>query len=155
MGPWAQIKETHSAVVILLGDQAIKLKKPVNLGFLDFTTREARRAVCHEEVELDRRLAPDVYKGVADVHGPDGELCEHLVVMRRMPEERRLATMIRSGNPVDDHVRQVARMVSSMHDRSRHCPQIDTRRRHLLPRRRPPRPGLSGVRRPAALCRRP
>ncbi|MEV0354289.1 AAA family ATPase [Nonomuraea sp. NPDC050680] len=125
MRPWAQIKETHSAVVILLGDQAIKLKKPVNLGFLDFTTREARRAVCHEEVELNRRLAPDVYKGVADVLGPDGELCEHLVVMRRMPEERRLATMIRSGNPVDEHVRQVARMLSSMHDRSRHCPQID------------------------------
>lgn len=125
MGPWAQIKETHSAVVILLGDQAVKLRKPVNLGFLDFTTREARWAICHEEVKLNRRLAPDVYEGVADVLGPDGQLCEHLVVMRRMAEDRRLATMIRSGEPVEEHLRQVARMVASLHGRSSHSPLID------------------------------
>ncbi|MFF5211086.1 AAA family ATPase [Streptosporangium sp. NPDC000396] len=125
MRPWAQIKETHAGVVILIGDHAFKLKKPVDLGFLNFTTREARRAVCHEEVELNRRLAPDVYEGVADVLGPDGEVCEHLVVMRRMPEERRLAAVIRSGKPVEEHLRQIARMVASMHGRSRHGPQID------------------------------
>lgn len=125
MRPWAQIRETHSGVVVLLGDHAFKLKKPVDLGFLDFTTREARRAVCLEEVELNRRLAPDVYEGVADVLGPDGELCEHLVVMRRMPEERRLSVLVRSGQPVEAHLRQVARMVASMHSRTRHGPQID------------------------------
>ena len=84
----AQIKETHAAVVVLLGDHVFKLKKPVDLGFLDFSTREARRAVCRQEVGLNRRLAPDVYEGVADVIGPDGEPCEHLVVMRRMPDDR-------------------------------------------------------------------
>ncbi|MFG3437000.1 AAA family ATPase [Nonomuraea sp. NPDC047897] len=101
------------------------MKKPVNLGFLDFTTREARLAVCRNEVELNRRLAPDVYEGVADVLGPDGEPCEHLVVMRRLPEERRLATMVRAGMPVEAHVRQVARMVASMHGRARHDPRVD------------------------------
>lgn len=67
------IAETHSAVVFFVGDRAYKLKKPVDLGFLDFRTREAREAVCHREVELNARLAPDVYLGVADVMGPDGE----------------------------------------------------------------------------------
>ncbi|MFC4119908.1 AAA family ATPase [Nonomuraea zeae] len=112
-------------MVILLGDRAVKLRKPVDLGFLDFTTREARRAVCHEEVRLNRRLAPDVYEGVADVLGPDGQPCEHLVVMRRMPEERRLATMISSGVPVEAELRQVARMIASLHGRARRSPRID------------------------------
>ncbi len=125
MRPWAQIKETHIAAVVLLGDHAYKLKKPVNLGFLDFTTRQARRAACHQEVELNRRLAPDVYEGVADVLGPDGEVCDHLVVMRRMPEERRLAAVIRAGKPAEEHLRQVARLVAGMHGRSRRSPQID------------------------------
>ncbi|MFI9438220.1 AAA family ATPase [Streptosporangium sp. NPDC052375] len=87
--------------------------------------RKTREMSCHEEVELNRRLAPDVYEGVADVLGPDGQVCEHLVVMRRMPEERRLAAMIDSGKPVEEHLRQIARMVASMHGRSRHSPQID------------------------------
>ncbi|WP_440106374.1 AAA family ATPase [Streptosporangium sp. H16] len=125
MGPWAQIKETHVAVVLLLGDRVFKLKKPVDLGFVDFTTREARRAACHREVELNRRLAPDVYEGVADVLGPDGEVCEHLVVMRRMPEERRLAVMIRLGQPVEEPVLRIARMIAGMHARSPHSPRID------------------------------
>ena len=85
-----RIVETHSAVVVMVGDRAYKVKKPVNLGFLDFSTRAAREAAVHREVELNRRLAPDVYLGVADVLGPDGEVCDHLVVMRRMPDDRRL-----------------------------------------------------------------
>ncbi len=125
MRPWAEMKETHAGVVLLLGDRAYKLKKPVDLGFLDFTRRETRRRVCREEVELNRRLAPDVYEGVADVLGPDGRPCEHLVVMRRMPEERRLSTLIRSGEPVDDHLRLVARTLASMHSRARRGPEVD------------------------------
>ncbi len=125
MGPWAQVKETHAGVVILLGDHAYKLKKPVDLGFLDFTTLEARRRVCHEEVRLNRRLAPDVYEGVADVVGPDGRVCEHLIVMRRMPDERRLSALVRAGESVEAPLRQVARMVASMHSRSPHDPRID------------------------------
>ncbi|WP_113705574.1 AAA family ATPase [Nonomuraea lactucae] len=125
MRPWAEIRETHSSVVIFLGDHAYKIKKPVNLAFLDFTTREARQRVCRDEVELNRRLAPDVYEGVADVLGPDGRPCEHLVVMRRMPEERRLATMVRSGKPVEGYVRQTARMLASMHGSARRSPEID------------------------------
>jgi hypothetical protein len=101
-GGFAGLHETHAAVVFLVGDQAYKLKKPVNLGFLDFTDRSTRQAVCRREVELNRRLAPDVYLGVADVRGPDGSVCDHLVVMRRMPASRRLAALVRAGAPVAD-----------------------------------------------------
>ncbi len=68
-----------------MGDRAYKLKKPVNLGFLDFTTPQAREAACRRETELNRRFAPDVYLGVAEVAGPGDCGREHLVVMRRMP----------------------------------------------------------------------
>lgn len=112
----AAIRETHSAVVVFLGDKAYKVKKPVDLGFLDFSTRERREAVCHREVELNRRLAPDVYLGVADVVGPDGAVCDHLVVMRRMPEDRRLSTLVASGAPVETELRRIAHVIARFHE---------------------------------------
>ena len=67
-GPYGQrvdreLRETHSAVVAMVGDRAYKVKKPVRLPFLDFSTVGARRAVAEREVALNRRLAPDVYLG--------------------------------------------------------------------------------------------
>jgi hypothetical protein len=117
-GAPAAIRETHSAVVVFVGDRAYKVKKPVDLGFLDFRSREAREAVCHREVELNRRLAPDVYLGVADVVGPDGEVCDHLVVMRRMPDERRLSTLVAAGTPVEGELRRLAHLVAAFHERA-------------------------------------
>jgi len=76
LGPGAAVRETHSAVVVLLGDRAYKIKKPVDLGFLDFSSVESRRVACHREFVLNRRMTPDVYVGVAEVTGPDGAPCE-------------------------------------------------------------------------------
>ena len=92
----AAVRETHISTVFFLGDRVYKLKKPVKLDFLDFSTIEAREQACHREVALNRRLAPDVYLGVAEVHDVDGRTLDHLVVMRRMPDERRLSTLVRS-----------------------------------------------------------
>lgn len=121
----AAVAETHSAVVFFMGERAYKVKKPLDLGFLDFRTRQQREAACHREVELNRRLAPDVYLGVADVVGPDGEPCDHLVVMRRMPTGRRLSTLVRSGVDVDDDVRAVARLVAAFHARAERSDATD------------------------------
>jgi uncharacterized protein len=85
---FAAVAETHSAVVFFVGDRAFKLKKPVSLGFLDFTSRQARAEACQREIELNRRFAPDVYLGMAEVRDPSGQACDHLVVMRRMPAAR-------------------------------------------------------------------
>jgi hypothetical protein len=113
--PWADLAETHSAVVVFFGEHAYKVKKPVRFDFLDFSTREARERAAHREVELNRRLAPDVYLGVADVVGADGEVCDHLVVMRRMPADRRLSTLVLSGAPLEAEVRAIARTIALFH----------------------------------------
>jgi aminoglycoside phosphotransferase family enzyme/predicted kinase len=114
----AAIAETHSSVVVFLGDRAYKVKKRVDLGFLDYRTRRAREEACHREVALNRRLAPDVYLGVADVIGTGGQPCDHLIVMRRMPAERRLATLVRNGEDVDDHLWHLAHLLAAFHARA-------------------------------------
>lgn len=122
--PFADVAETTSGVVFFVGDRAYKLKKPVSLGFLDFSRREAREAACHREVELNRRLAPDVYLGVAEVRGPDG-LGEHLVVMRRLPSASRLSSLVTAGVPVDGHLRRLAEVTAAFHARADRSPEID------------------------------
>lgn len=116
---WAAVAETHSGVVFFLGDYAYKVKKPVNLGFLDYTTPQSRELACFREVELNRRLAPDVYLGVADVLGPGGVVCDHLVVMRRMDSDRRFSTLLRTADrrSIEDAARSIARVVASFHGR--------------------------------------
>lgn len=120
----ARLQETHISVVFLLGERALKLKKPVALGFLDWRTRAARRAACQREVELNRRLAPDVYLGVADVLGPDGVPCEHLVVMRRMPEERSLSRLVKAGALSPGGLEQVASVLVQFHSGAPRSPAL-------------------------------
>ncbi|MBV8194681.1 MAG: AAA family ATPase, partial [Candidatus Dormibacteraeota bacterium] len=121
----AEIVETHVSTIVLIGDRAYKVKKPVDTGFLDFTTRESRQHACRQEVALNRRLAPDVYLGVADVSGDDGKPCDHLVVMRRMPANRRLSALLAGGGGARACVRAVARSIASFHERADRGPDID------------------------------
>jgi uncharacterized protein len=134
--PFAEVAETHSAVVYFAGDRAFKLKKPVKLGFLDFSTRQARAAACARESELNRRFAPDVYLGVAAVCAPDGQICDHLVVMRRMPANRRLSALLEAGEETGPAVRQVARMLAAQHATADHSPQISQQGRRDAVRQR-------------------
>lgn len=123
--PFAAVRETHIGVVFLVGDRVYKLKKPVNLGFLDFSTPELRRAACHREVELNRRLTPDVYLGVATVSDVDDAPGEPLVVMRRMPEDRRLSTLVRAGVPLSDEIIRLARVLAAFHAGAVRGPHVD------------------------------
>ena len=117
---FAGVAETHCAVVFFVGDRAYKLKKPVDLGFLDFRSLRSRREACLREVELNRRLAADVYLGVAEVRGPDGAVCDYLVVMRRMPSATRLSTLVQAGTDVTAPVRALARQLAAFHSTARH-----------------------------------
>ncbi|UVE94246.1 AAA family ATPase [Dietzia sp. B32] len=126
--------ETHSALIILWGDEAHKVRKPVDLGFLDNTTVEARAEQSRREVELNSRLAPDVYTGVLEVRGPDGEVIDHVVRMRRLPAHRSLAALVRSrqggrtggGDPdLVAGLREVARQVDHLHAASPRSEEID------------------------------
>lgn len=120
------VAETHVSVVVFLPGHALKLKKPIRTPFLDYSTLENRRQACADEVRLNRRLAPDVYLGVVDVGVPGTEPVEHGVLMRRMPDDRRLSLLARTGQPdVADHVRAVARTVAAFHERCERSPEID------------------------------
>ncbi len=116
--PGATLAETHISLVLAIGERVYKLKKPVRLDFVDQSTRAARERLCHREVELNRRLAPDVYLGVADVLDPDGKPCDHLVVMRRMPEHRRLSSLVRAGAVEPEELQHVARAIAAFHGRA-------------------------------------
>ena len=102
----------------------LKVRKPVRFGFLDFSDQARRRDCRPGEVELNRRLAPDVYLGVVDLRW-NGQDIDHVVVMRRLPEERRLATMVRAGGDLDAPLRSVARQLAGFHAGARRSPVID------------------------------
>lgn len=101
--------ETHISHVFLAGDRAYKLKKPVNLGFLDFSTRERRHDFCREELRLNRRLAPELYLGLIAVTGtPDqprlggaGPVLEYAVEMRRFHQRDRLDHCVLTPDLID------------------------------------------------------
>jgi aminoglycoside phosphotransferase family enzyme/predicted kinase len=114
-GP-TEVRETHVSILFFVGDRVFKLKKPVRLDFLDFSTRERRELVCRRELELNRRLAPDVYLDVLDIVGSDGQPRDHLLLMRRMPDDRRLSMLTARGG-ADDCIREVARAVAAFHAR--------------------------------------
>lgn len=118
-------RETHVSHVFLAGDRAYKLKKAVVLPFADLGTLERRRAMCHEEVRLNRRLAPKVYLGVRAVISRDGKLelgpaddpgaLEYVVEMRRLDEGRSLAALIDRGRAGEPEVRALARCIAQFH----------------------------------------
>ena len=97
-----QCLETHISWVLLTGTYAYKIKKPVNLGFVDFSTAERRRWFCQEELRLNRRLAPDLYLGLSPIHGPaeraalagSGPVIETAVRMRQFPQSALLPAVL-------------------------------------------------------------
>lgn len=125
MPSYVDAVETHTGVVVFLGDRAYKLKKPLDLGFVDNSTRALRQEACRVEVELNRRLAPDVYLGVGGLQDPDRDAPEPVVVMRRLPPERRLSALVRGEEAAESHVAEVARLLADFH---RTCPITDVAR---------------------------
>lgn len=112
--------ETHMAWVFLAGDRAYKMKKPVRYPFLDFSTLEARRHDCEEEVRLNRRLSPDIYLDVVPLtssrsglsFGGDADPVEWLVVMKRLPREGMLDSVITEHRLDDTEVVPVAELLA-------------------------------------------
>ncbi|MBX7450512.1 AAA family ATPase [Mycolicibacterium sp. 3033] len=110
----AEVHETHTGLVVLVGDRAFKVKKPVLTDFLDFRTREQRERVCRREVELNQRLAPAGYLGVGHFRQPDG-VEEPVVVMRRYPESQRLAHLIGAGTEARTAMMSIASILARFH----------------------------------------
>ncbi len=115
--------ETHMSFVFLAGARAFKLKKPVRYPFLDFSTIEARKEDCLEEVRLNRRLAPDVYFGVAPLTaegsrlaiGGGGAVVDWLVDMRRLPRDATLDRLIAQGGPSDAQIAEICGVLAGFY----------------------------------------
>ena len=92
-----RVDETHLSWVFQAGDRAYKLLKPVTMPFLDHSSDAARIDAATTEFELNRRTAPDVYLGLADVREGD-HLVDRMIVMRRLPVDRRLSRLAGQGD---------------------------------------------------------
>lgn len=131
-GP-AKLIQTQMSWVLVAGEQVYKLKKPVNLGYVDYTTIEKRHYLCHREVELNRRLCPQGYLGVSTINftggefsiDGKGEVVDYAVRMKRLPAEKMLDYLLQHGNPTPDLLRQVAARVAVFHREAETGPHID------------------------------
>ena len=119
----ATLLETHISFVLLTGTVAYKIKKCVNLGFLDFRTLSARRSFCEEELRLNRRLAPEIYLDVVPVTGTpddprlagDGPPLEYAVRMREFPQEALATHALDRGELTTRHIDALAAQIAAFH----------------------------------------
>ncbi len=122
--------ETHISYVLLVGRTAYKIKKAVNLGFLDFSTLEKRRLYCEEELRLNRRLAPELYRAVVALTGtPDapqiggaGVPLEYAVEMRRFAQSALLSNRLARNRLPPEVIDALAERVADFHARAQSCP---------------------------------
>ncbi|UCF88951.1 MAG: AAA family ATPase, partial [bacterium] len=130
-----KVIQTHISVVFLAGDRAYKVKKPVDFGFLDFTTLEKRLHFCREELRLNRRLSEGVYLGIASVlEGAEGlnfsmkimddpsvsetipdPGVEYAVVMKRLDESRILSALLEEGSVQPADMEAIAQRIAKFH----------------------------------------
>src|SRR5215471_15449716 len=119
------VLQTHISWVVLTGPYAYKIKKPVNLGFVDFSTLAKRHFFCQEELRLNRRLAPHLYLDVVPIAGtpeqPDldgqGTPIEYAVQMVQFAQETLLSHLIDVGGLRGAHIDHLAQEVSAFHAR--------------------------------------
>ena len=127
-----ELIETHISSVLLAGDYAYKLKKPVDLGFADFSTLARRKQFCDEEIRLNRRSAPSLYLDVVPITGVaqagrvrvggDGAVLDYAVRMRRFPDAARLDRVARAGRLDAALIDRLAGSIAALHARCAPAP---------------------------------
>jgi aminoglycoside phosphotransferase family enzyme len=126
-------KETHMSWVFLAGERVFKLKKPVRYPYLDFSTLAAREFFCREELRLNRRLAPGIYKDVVSIRrtssgtlslAEDGEIVDWLVEMRRLPANRMLDNLLKEGTVTEAEIERLAVTLARFYQAADH-PRLD------------------------------
>lgn len=122
-----KVIHTQMSCVFLTGKYAYKIKKPVDLGYLDYTTLEKRLLYCRNEVKLNRRLARTVYLGVIPIAehngaiavGQPGEPLEYAVKMRQLPQDMMMDFLLRKGAVTGDMVKHLAEKIAVFHNRAK------------------------------------
>jgi len=124
--PKIELVQTQMSFIFLAGEYVYKVKKPVNLGYLDYTTLEKRQFFCHQELELNRRLCPDAYLAVVPIVEIKGELLiekqgkaiEYAVKMKQLPQDRMMDVLLPRGQVTREMVAMVAEKLVSFHQKA-------------------------------------
>ncbi|MEE9152246.1 MAG: hypothetical protein V3U20_10515, partial [Thermoplasmata archaeon] len=124
--------QTHISYIFITDDHVYKIKKPVNFGFLDFSTLDKRLYYCQKEIELNKRLSPDVYldvvpitdEGEALAVGGKGEIVDHAVKMRKIPMDKLMDKLLEEGKLTPDMVERVAQKIADFHKEAATSPEI-------------------------------
>ncbi len=129
-----ELVQTQMSFVFLTDNYVYKVKKPVNLGYLDYTTLERRHFYCQREVELNRRLCPDVYLGVVPITQSkgdifiegQGEVIEYAVKMRRLPQQAMMDVLLTNNRVSPEMVYSVAQKLAEFHQEAETNASIST-----------------------------
>jgi hypothetical protein len=118
--------QTHTSWVFLTGSHAYKVKKPVNFGFLDYTTLSARRFFCHEEFRLNQILSPDIYIEVLPITeargrlrlGGRGPVADYCLAMKELPQKWIMTEQLKHDCVTFEHIDQISRSIADFHARA-------------------------------------
>jgi len=128
------VLQTHISIVFVADEFVYKVKKPVDFGFLDFSTLEKRGYYCHREVELNRRLSKGIYLDVLPVtmdegkytlRGTSREAVEYAVRMKRIPEERLMKSLFARDEVTQNHLKRIAEVLAGFHSGALRTAKID------------------------------
>ncbi len=125
--------QTHSSWVFLTGEFVYKVKKPVNFGFLDYTTLERRRHFCNEELRLNRLLAPAIYLGVVPIKNDEGRISlggrgaviDYAVKMKEIPQSAIMTEVLKRGEVRFATIAELAGIVADFHHRAETNSEIE------------------------------
>ena len=121
-----ELVQTQMSFIFLTGEYVYKIKKPVNLGYLDYTTLDKRHFFCHQELNLNRRLCPDAYLAVVPIVEEKGELriegrgkaIEYAVKMKQLPQNCMMDVLLPRGQVTPKMVARVAEKLVSFHQKA-------------------------------------
>lgn len=128
-----ELVQTHISFIFIGDEYVYKVKKPVDFGFLDFTTLESRNHYCNQEIKLNQRLSPDTYLKVVGItdEGENlaidgkGPVVEYAVKMRRIPLDKLMLTLLKKRELTKEMVKAVAGKLAEFHERAENSPEID------------------------------
>jgi uncharacterized protein len=126
-----ELIQTHISFVFLTKNYVYKIKKAVNFGFLDFSTLEKRRFFCEKELELNRRLCPDIYLEVISINksnditiAGEGETVEYALKMKRLPQENIMTLLLKQDKVDRKIIDEIAKIVAQFHSQAKTNPEI-------------------------------
>lgn len=127
--------QTHISIVFLADEFVYKIKKPVDFGFLNFSTLNKRRYYCNQEIMLNRRLSKDIYIGVLPIiydgkhyrmGAGEGRIVEYAVKMKRLPDEMLMKSVFFRGELRSEHLKSIAEVLAKFHLTAHNSSDIDT-----------------------------